>query len=388
VKTIVARPARAGGSGLSRAAMAAVLAALAVSSGCGSGSFVPPPPAELKPPAGSGLAATYDGTGTATPPPAPAGGKAESRRLPGAAPIVELVLARPANTDREFLQQALRREMGKGRIIFRVDQPESGASASPSRLAGAIRAAVARGVAGLIVEPLEDPAVIDALYDADRRGVAVLLLDQSIPPRDGKTIPRIEYATIADVGRQIVEDVLEVDRTFRRPRPGRVIILHHRADDPYLDRCHAALLGPVKEAGKPSEVIAFEGGSERAVEAVRKSLDADPNIDIILADDMYGLAAGYQLRGEWTKAGHPDFLLAGYAPYDSRTPDVLTRVHAFGDRSIETYSMKVAQAMRSRLDGKAIDDVVMVPVTFHRKSMVFVPAAEESASPQKKAGAP
>jgi hypothetical protein len=336
---------------------------------------------------GSSFAANYDTPGPGTESPVPAGGKAESRRPPGAARTVEFILARPANADRDYLELALRREMGKGRIMFRANQPEPGESASAPRLAGAIRSAVDRGVAGLIVEPLDDPAVIDALYDAEGRGVAVLLLDGAIPPRNGKTIPRVEFVAVDDVCRQIAEDVLEANRNFHRTRPGRAIILHHRADDPYLDRCRAAMLGALKAAGKPTEEIAFEGKAETAQEALEKSLKADPNIDILLADDAYGMAAAYAVQGPRVKAGHPEFLLGGIAPYDSRTPELLGRAQAFGDRSVEAYATKVAQGIRGRLDRKAVDDVLGVPFTFHRKSKLFVATPAETVAPEK-AGKP
>ncbi len=116
---------------------------------------------------------------------------------------MELILARTGDADRDYLQLALRREMGKVRTMFRVNQPEPGATASSDRLARAIRAAVDRGVEGLIVEPRDEPAVIDAVYHAVGRGVAVLLLDRAIPPRDGKTIPRVEFVAVDDVCRQI-----------------------------------------------------------------------------------------------------------------------------------------------------------------------------------------
>jgi hypothetical protein len=50
--------------------------------------------------------------------------------------------------------------------------------------------------------------------------------------------------------------------------------------------------------------------------------------------------------------------------------------------------MKTSQAIRNQLDGKPIGDVVEVPVTFHRRSKIFVPAAGRPAAPEKKVGKP
>ena len=190
------------------------------------------------------------------------------------------------------------------------------------------------------------------------------------------------------MGRQIVADVLEADRRFNRPAPGRVIILHHRSDDPYIDRSLASLVGPIKAAGKPSEVIAFEGDSDKAADALRKSLDTDPKLDILLADDAYGMLAGYRISSEWAKAGRPAILLGGYIPYDNRTPELLPNAQAFGDRSVESYAMKTFQAIRSLLDGQPVGDVVGVPITFHNKPTIFVPAAKKGSAVEKKTAAP
>jgi ABC-type sugar transport system substrate-binding protein len=369
------------------ASTAAALAALWISAGCDSSSFVPPPPPGGERSRGSSVAATYDVKAPAAAP-APAAGKPQAGRPGSAARAVELILAKPANDDRAYLARALRRELGKALILFRRAEPDSPERSSPAALTSAIKSAVDRGVAGLIVEPLDDPAVVDALYDALGRGSVVLLLDRPVPTRDGRTIPRVEYTGIADAGRQIVDDIVEVDRKLKRAHPGRAVVLHHRAEDVYVDRCLASLLDPLRARGQKLEVVAFEGDTNRAIAALRKSLDADPAVDMVLADDNYGMIAAMTLRTEWTGAGRPDFLLAGYSPYDSRNPEVLNRARSFADRSVEVFALKTFQAIRSLLDGKPVGDVAAVPVTFHRQTTLFVPAAEKPAAAEKKAGGP
>lgn len=385
MKTYVRRAVGPCGIGGLATGSAAILVAflLAAVSGCDSdsGSFVPPPPRpESGVPIGSGQARTERiaprTTTTAVP--------AESHRLKGPAPVVELILPRPADTDRQYLIVALRHELGLIRSVFRIDEPEPGQGASPARLAGAIRSAVGRGVSGLLVEPLDDPAVADALYEADGRGVAVLLLDRPVPPRDGRTLPRVEYQAIADIGGQIAADCLEADRSYHRTRPGRAIILHHRVEDAYIDRCLAALRDPLRAAGKPIQILEFEGGEEKATEVLRRALEDDPKMDILLADDLYGLAGARTIHREWAREARPEFVFAGFAPYDNRSPELLAHVQAFGNRSVEKYATRAAKAIQSLLDGKKVDDVVGVPMTFHRKNILFVPAAKKPAEPAKK----
>ena len=95
--------------------------------------------------------------------------------------IVELILARPPDADRVYFEQFLRLELGKVRIPLRRTQPNLQKPLSPEDLAGAIRAAISRGVAGLVVEPSKEAVVADALYDAIGQDTPVLLLDSSIP---------------------------------------------------------------------------------------------------------------------------------------------------------------------------------------------------------------
>jgi ABC-type sugar transport system substrate-binding protein len=384
LKTIITRQGAARGRAAGVASTAAALAALWISAGCDSSSFVPAPPPGGDRSLESGLRETYDGKAPAAP--SRAAGKSEAKHPDRTARIVELILAQPANGDRAYLEQALRRELGKARIPLRFTAPDSPERSSPEALAAAIRAAADRGVAGLIVEPRDEPVVVDALHDALGRGSAVLLLDRSIPARGGRTIPRIEYTGLADSGRQILEDVLETRRYLKRAHPGRTIVLHHRSDDVYIERCLASLLEPLRAAGEKPEVVAFEGDVDHAIAALRKSLDADPAMDILLVDDQVGMAAGMKLRAEWARARRSDFLLAGYSPYDSRSAELVNRVSALADRSVESYAMKMVQAIRSLLDGKPVGDVVAVPVTFHHQTMLFVPAVEKPAAPEKKAG--
>jgi ABC-type sugar transport system substrate-binding protein len=384
LKTIMTRQGATRGRAVGVASMAAALAALWISAGCDSSSFVPAPPQGGDRALESGLRETYDGKAPAAP--SRAAGKSEAKHPGGTARIVELILARPANNDRAYLEQALRRELGKARIPLRLTAPDSPERSSPEALAGAIRAAADRGVAGLIVEPRDQPVVVDALYDALGRGSAVLLLDRSIPARGGRTIPRVEYTGLADAGRRVVEDVLEAHRYLKRAHAGRTIVLHHRSDDVYMERCLASLLEPLRAAGEKPEVVAFEGDVDHAIAALRKSLDGDPAIDILLVDDQIGMTAGLNLRTEWAQARHPDFLLAGYSPYDSRSSEMLNRASALADRSVESYAMKTFQAIQSLLDGQPVGDVVAVPVTFHRQTTLFVPAVEKPAAVEKKAG--
>jgi hypothetical protein len=359
-------------------AIGTILAVSVILAGCDSASFVPPHPPELNEPVKPGVAATSAtarGAETFT-------GPETQKHAGGGVRIVELILAQPPDSDRSLLEQLLRIELAKHLIPFRFDQPDPQKQSSPQDLAGAIRAAVDRGIAGLIVEPREEAVVIDALYDAVDRGVAVVVLDRPVPARGDKTIPRVEYTNFADVGQQIVRVVLEADRKFSAPQPGRLVFLHHRSADPYLERSFESLLGPSKAAGRPMEMLEFDGDAEQGLVVLRKALEADPKIDILLADDAVGVYVGFRMHIDRTDSGHRQFVLAGYTSNDYRVVTFLERIYAIGDRSVGLYASKTSQAIRSLMEGKGVRELVEVPVTFNQ--LATTPSRSQKQEPSHK----
>jgi ABC-type sugar transport system substrate-binding protein len=360
LRTTITRIGPLGGITAGAAAMAAILAALAISAGCDSAAFVPPLRPELSEPA---TAANDDAASSTATSSVPAAGKTASKRTR----IVELILARPPDADRIVFDNMLRRELARVLVPLRLTQPDSQKPSSPEALAGAIRAAVDRGAAGLVVEPRDEAVVIDALHDAVGRGVAVLLLDRSVPARSGKSIPRVEYTGFADMGQQIVAAVLDADREQVHARPGRIVFLHHSTDDPYVPRSFKSLLGPCQAAGKPIEVLEFDGTDEQGMALLRKSVEANPDVDILLADDGVGVFVGFQIHIELTDSDRRAFVLAGYSSDDYRLVTVLDRMYAIGDRSVGLYASKTSQALQRLMEGKPVEDVVEVPVRFNRR---------------------
>ncbi len=272
-------------------------------------------------------------------------------------------------------------------MAFRLVQPESGNSFSAVALAKEIRAAIGRGVSGLIVEPLEDPAVVDALYEAVDQGMAVLLLDRPVASRGGKSIPCIRYGAFPESGRKSSRTPSRPPSCSTVPSSVRIILLHHRSTDPYAAERLNSLADPIKAAGKPFSLIEFEGEPVQAADALRKSLAAEPKLDVVFADDDAGMIATQHVLAEWTKSGHPDFLFAGYVTYDMRTStEVIRLATAFGDRSVESFGLKSFQTIQSLLDENSVGESVDVPIRVHRKSVVFVPrpAATEKPSSSSK----
>ena len=369
-----------------------VLTALVPAPGCDSESFVPPPPKELSRPAESGLggiAATAVETGTSAgrASSGPAAGRKAARKRPaetGSGRIIELLLAHPADSDRNYLIKVLRREVGKAKMVFRLVEPESGTSFPATALAKQIRAAVDRGASGLIVEPIGDAAVDDGLHEAVDQGMAVLSLDNPIASRGGQSIPYIRHGPLADSGREIVQLVLEADKLFHRKEPGRIVILHRRSSDTYADERLRSLADPLKAAGRAFSVIEFEGDAIQAGDLLKKSFAANPKVDMVFADEDAGMSAAQLLLSDWTGSGHPPFLFAGYLAYDIRTATEVTRqAAAYGDRSVESFGVKAFQAIQCLLDQRPVDNRINSPIAVHKRPVLFVP---NSVNPDQASG--
>ncbi len=289
--------------------------------------------------------------------------------------MIELLLAHGADDDRHFLAQILRRESGKAKIVFRIVAPETGKSFSPVELAGAIRAAVEHGTAGLVVEPVEDAAVVDALHEAVEKGLPVLLLDRPLASRGGKSIPCIRYTGYAEAGKQIVEATLDSIKGLQRAEPGRIVILHHRpANDFYAEERLRSLADPLKAANKTFELIEFDGDASQAGDLIRRCLVANPKLDAVLADDDAGIVGAEKVLTERTRAGQTEFRFAGYFAYDYRTAEgIMKGAEAFGDQSVDAFSSRTFQAIQALIDNKPMGDVVEVPIIVRRKQILFVP---------------
>jgi ABC-type sugar transport system substrate-binding protein len=303
--------------------------------------------------------------------------------LTGGGKIVELILAKPPNPGRVYLALALRRDLGKATMSLRYTKPESGQLLSPEQMAGAIRTAIGRGSAALIVEPVDDPTVLDLLYEAQARGTKVLLLDRPVPPRGGKSIPLLTYQSFDKPGQQIVEGVIEAAKLTRRLNDGRIVVLENRSTDVYSAERLASLTNPLKAAGLKYEIIPFEGDANAAKEALTRSL-ADPalqrvppsKIAIVLAEDDEGFAASHQVLSQRIKQDQSEFVLGGYTAYDiGKSTDLLAKAAAFCDRSVEVYSAKVFETVRNLIEGKPVGTRIEVPVVVHHAKILFVPTA-------------
>jgi ABC-type sugar transport system substrate-binding protein len=325
--------------------------------GCGSDSFAPPPPPELA--AGAGVDTSS-----------------------GQARLVEVVLAHPPIDDRRYIIQVMRQVAGRNKIAFRSSQPEEGEEASAARLASKIHEAVNQGADGLLVEPIDDPQVIQELDAARARGVAVLLLDRSLKGADGKLFPGIGFGSFEEAGKQLVEAAFEERDRFHYPADTPVVVMVKRMPDPDGPRRLQSLTRALKDAGQPFDLVEFEGGEAEAKTALGDYLKTHPKVGVVLAESDQGLTASYALILEREKANLPIFAAAGYIAYDIRTVHDGYKVYAaFVDRSIEPLARKALQSLAKMMDGETVPDWIEVKTEFHRKRAGFVPVGSPESVP-------
>jgi ABC-type sugar transport system substrate-binding protein len=365
------------------------MACALVAPGCDSTSFVPPPPPELSDPAQSDGAP--DSVSAELPPLSPADSGSASnagrvgggRRVAGGPKIIELVLAKPPNRERVYLTQSLRRDAGKAKMLLRVTNPERGQPPSPERMAAAIRAAIERGSMALIVEPMDDPTVLELLYKAQAHGTPVLLLDRPIPPRAGKSIPCIRYEPFEKLGRQIVQAVLETARLTRRPGDGRILVVQNRSTDPYSAERLASLTDALKAAGQSYETLSFEGDASAAAAIVQAALAAPTKVAIVLAEEDEGLNGARRNLARPGDNSQPDkFVLGGYGSYDLMQSDyAIAKCAAYGDRAVGEFAVTAFKTVRSLIEGKPVGDRIETPMSFHRSNTSDVPQTQSSEAP-------
>jgi hypothetical protein len=359
-------------------------------SGCDSTTFVAPPPAELAEPEPANGAA---GSRSAVLPRLPSNTSApvsntaevDGRRSTGGGPrVAELILAKPPNPDRIYLTSALRRDAGRAKMLIRISQPAPGESSSPERLAKAISLATVRGSAALIIEPIDDPAVLDQIDEAQSKGLAILLLDRPLRPRGGKSIPVLRYESFEKLGRQIVQTALDAATRADRLGHGRIVVLQNRTSDPYSAERLASLTDALKAAGQPYEILAFQGEAAAATAALRPLLTAASGVALVLAEEDQGLTGSRHLLAPPGTTADPEFVLAGYGSYDLFQSDyVVLNCSGYGDRCVGQYAKSVFNTVRGLIEGKPVGDRIEVATLFYPPKMIDAPSALPRGAPPR-----
>jgi len=281
--------------------------------------------------------------------------------------VVELILARPANLDRFYLEQFLRRDTGVKKCAFRVVSPKDTEPFSPGQLATEIRTAANRSTGVLILEPIDAPEVRKALDDAEKAGLPAVLLDSPLPPSSsGKPYPLVTFKGFADAGKQLVEVVTDDAKLMRLPADGTTLVIENRDKDPHSRDRLESITSALEAAGRAYDLVSFEGDQKAASEVVTEYLNSHPKVTVILAEQDFGLAGAFNVRDDARRKGKPTkFALGGYSACDVRLAQhVKDQTQALVDRNVEGYARKVFQIAMDLMDGKPAPEHCEVDVRF------------------------
>ena len=373
------------------ALITAMGAVVSVSSGCGSGDFVPPPPPELQGADSVVRASTVQslatsGTGTAPLPTATLGVRS-----------IELIMSGRLDLEEtEVEKSAARQQAGYEKARLRVTVPgespsgEGQSAATPTDQATLVREAVARHPQVLIVEPADpaDPDLARAVREARAAKIPVILLGRPFSAAaasgsDAKAAspspppaPEILVAppAFADSAKQLVAAAIRNARNAKlKPEGGALILVNTAADFLSPDRL-AALRAALQAAGITSiEELRFAKDNQAAHKLLIQRLWADSKPVLVFSVDGQGTLAANQAVSEI--APERPFIQAGYCSDESQF-----RMVAAGEFAAQ------AEYAPSRLIRKGISTAVAVAQGREVPSRVDVPV-EIRVSPEK-TGAP
>jgi ABC-type sugar transport system substrate-binding protein len=376
-----------------RAFLVLAIGMAGVSPGCDSMSFVPPRPAELSAGAASGPNTSVGTSAVASAPASTRAGEgtkaARSPSLPRAR-IVELILSQPPSVDRLFMEQFLRRDAGTKKCAFRSVKPETGEPMTAAQLAQAIRKAADHATGALILEAIDAPEVQAAISDAESKGTSIVLLDAPLPsPSPGKIRPYVEFKAFTEAGKEIVQTAIEEARLFHLPADGSVLVIQNSQQDKLGPRRFESLASALKAAGRHYEVIVFNGDQQAGLELILKYLTDHPQTTILLAEEDYGLTAGFQARRKVLSESDRHLIVGGYGANDIRLDmSVKNGISALADRNIEGYTRKALQVALDQMDGKSAPERIEVALPFTRNQPDHYPAKAESKKTGQKDRAP
>jgi ABC-type sugar transport system substrate-binding protein len=331
------------------------IAIVSIFLGCDSTQFLPPPPAELND-------APVPETSTAaknTPSSEAAKTRMNPASEPGAAAIkgIELILPRPITLEREKLVHVLRSDAGRRKLVFRLEAPKSGDAMTSDQMVQAIRKAAERKCA-IVVEPIDSPAVCEALRDAQKRGSVVLSFDSSMEClRDPPPVHSIEFTGFSERAKELVTiAVAEAEtRHFAADRP--IVVLENLATYSYGKARLESLEGALRASKLPFDTVRFEGDHNQAQAAMKTYLETHPKPRIVLAHDHEALAAGFELLQAAQRKNASEFVVAGYAMYDVREGfSLVDDVVACIVQDVDAFSRTVVRTIHELADGKKVRD--------------------------------
>jgi ABC-type sugar transport system substrate-binding protein len=354
--------------------------------GCDSGSFLPPPPAELVENADDAASGSLPRS-------------AAEAMEPAAAKALEVFLDRRDADEAEVVKTAARTQAGLDMVLLNITI--LGEKDLPARQVDQVRESLAHHPLAVVVEPAVPPAsgLSQVLDEARDEGVPVVLVNRPLAAGEGNAAGRgdpnpvngasasepgarpgaakpanppptrpavlVKAPPFASSAGQLVASALRnAENAHLEPRGGAVIIIN-TLGDPFIPDRVAAIRTALEAAGvtKISEV-SFSKQFEVGSKVLTEKLQADPKIVLVFTVDSLSSLAAREVMNKLV-SDRP-FIMAGYASEDSYAQS--TRMADFAAVATYAPTKVLRKAMSTAVaiaQGRNLPGLIEFPIDVH-----------------------
>ena len=260
----------------------------------------------------------------------------------------------------EVWEQVFRHGAAREHVLSEVFRTPPGAQAAAVReLAGHHLDAL------IIVADKTDPKLPAALAEVANQ-LPLLFLESAVPV-EGKAPPRVLQAPVDHDARAMVEAVLEDAKKAGFPDNGPAVLL---VNGPFDDKGRARIEA-VRRALEAAKVTilpqaTFQGFMKEGGEALQATLDAHPDLAIVIAEEDQGARAAGTVRDNLPKTAKP-FVLAAFG--DSKELRQMANFNLFSalvERDLAKQSEEALSAAIRLARGEPVEPEVIIHARFTR----------------------
>jgi len=386
-----------------------VMASMTGFFGCDSGSFIPPPPDELRGGTGAPVSGTSSGPG-------PAGWETE----PAAAKTLELILDRRDPDEEGYVSAAARIQGGLDMVKLKISL--LGEHDLPARQVDLVREALARHPLALIVEPADptDRRLAQVIDEAQGEGLPVVLLGRSLAgdqgaspnlasakpatgnsptqrgtgpgaatvpnPRSRKPLVVVKPPPFAPSAQQLVASAIRNAKNAHLAPQGGAILVINTIGDPFIQDRVVAIRSALEAKGiRTIQEVSFSKMSEDGSKLLTARLKADPKPVLVFSvDSLSSTAAKMAING--IVLARP-FIAAGYAAEESFASSTQMGDFAAVAEFAPTRQVRTAiNAAVALAQGRTVPSLIELPIVVHDSPEES--ATAKSPSYQQKMAAP
>jgi ABC-type sugar transport system substrate-binding protein len=325
--------------------------------GCGTDSFAPPPPNDLR-------------EVVAPTPPQGVKTKAET----GAKPI-ELILAPRDAEAAAATAHFARTQAGYDGVLVKTETLEQ--NRTPADQADRVEAAIKEKPPALILEPAAkpDPRLSKLVEEAGTAGIPVVIVGPPLPgvkeeasskSGDKKRAPvvRIGSVPFQDTAKQLVASAIRVAKNAKVDPKGGAILIYNESGDPYIGARVQAMKDALTEAGITSQHwVDCPLSLEEATQALKKTIEKESKATLIVPFDH----RSYSVAASVTSALDPSrvMVVAGYISEEkSLILNEIANMAAVAEFRPAKLIRRAVQQATSLMRGEKVDPVVEMSINF------------------------